>query len=653
MDMTREIKNLHLEKARFHTRLRVGLAFLLVLTLILFARLVYLQVFERARYATLAESNRITLVPIPAPRGRILDRNGAVLAENFSGYTVELTPSKMVSLDATLAEIARLIEVSPRQKLLFRRLLAESHEFESVPLKSKLTDAEVGVLLANRYRLPGVEVRARLFRNYPAGTSLAHVVGYIGRINDRDLARIAARGETVNYKGNTHIGKVGLEEYYETILHGRTGFDQVETDAHGRAVRILARVPPVPGRDLVLNLDLGMQKVAEHAFGEYRGAMIALDVQTGGVLAMVSKPGFDPNLFVDGIDTATWKELNESIDTPMVNRALRGGYPPGSTIKPFLALGALELGLRRPEDGFQDPGFYSLPNSRHRYRDWKPSGHGWVDMHQAIVQSCDTYYYRLAVDMGIDRMHDFLAPLGFGQKTGIDLSGEFAGILPSKQWKQQRWKKPWYVGETVIAGIGQGYHVTTPLQLAAATASLANGQQYHAPRLVREVRSEGAQGGMAPTPGISRPLNYRPAHLDVVRTAMEDVLRPGGTAVLAGANAPYRIAGKTGTAQVVSIKQGARYDASRTAERHRDHALFVAFAPAEAPRIAVAVMVENGGHGGSTAAPMARAVFDYALLGLRPAAMADGAVPTGQPPDQGAPPAPVLPRREVNDAPRP
>lgn len=613
------IKNLQIELARYLTRLKVGAGFVLVLCMILISRLVYLQVIKHEHYQSLAESNRIALVPAVPNRGLVFDRNGKILADNFSAYTLEITVSRAGNLDALLGTIASLIEITPKHVRRFKRLLDESHEFETVPLKSKLTDEEVAILAANRFRLPGVEVKARLFRNYPAGEGLSHVVGYIGRINDADLKRLKEAGRVTNYKGSTHIGKVGIEQFYEHLLHGRTGFDQMETDAAGRAVRILSHVSPVAGNDLTLHLDLELQRVAEHAFGKYRGGLVAIDPNTGGILAMVSKPGFDPNLFVDGIDPATWKDLNESPDKPMVNRPLRGIYPPGSTIKPFMALAALELGLRKPNDAIVDPGFYSLPNSRHRYRDWKAGGHGIVDLHKSVVQSCDTYYYRLAVDMGIDRMHGFLSKFGFGSRSGLDMQGESSGLLPSRGWKLKRWNKPWYAGETVIAGIGQGYHLTTPLQLAAATATLANGGTFYRPHLVKSIR-DGAtrmEKGTPPEAVIKNAFN--PEHLRHVRQAMVDVLRPGGTAVVAGAGAAYTIAGKTGTAQVVGIKQGAKYDEKRVLERHRDHALFVAFAPAEAPRIALAVLVENGGHGGSTAAPIARAVLDYYLLGMKPA----------------------------------
>jgi len=621
MSVVASLKNLDRELARFHGRLKAGAFFVALLAAVLLARGYYLQVAQHDYYIQRAENNRISLVPTAPNRGLILDHKDRILAENYSAYTLEVARAQTPDLEATLAEVGRLIEITPGQLRRFRRLLGESHEFETVPLKSKLTDEEVAILAANRYRLPGVEVKARLFRNYQAGPGMAHVVGFIGRINDRDLKTLRESGRERNYKGSVHIGKTGLEQSYEALLHGRTGFDQMETDASGRAVRMLSRIPPVPGKDLRLYLDLDLQAVAEHAFGDYLGGLVALDPQTGGVLAMVSKPGFDPNLFVDGIDPEAWKALNESAERPMVNRALRGIYPPGSTIKPLMALAGLELGVRRPGDSIVDPGYFMLPNSRHQYRDWKRGGHGVVDLRKSIAQSCDTYYYRLAVDMGIDRMHDYLAQFGFGEKSGIDLEGESSGLLPSRDWKQRRWKKPWYVGETVIAGIGQGYHLTTPLQLATATAMLANGGKRIEPRLVEAIRDPFSHAWQVLPPTVRGQVKIDPANLAVVRQGMLDVMRPGGTAAAAAAGAAYAIAGKTGTAQVVGIKQGARYDESRLARHHRDHALFIAYAPADDPKIAIAVLVENGGHGGGTAAPIARAVMDYYLTGKRPGTM--------------------------------
>ena len=615
------LKNLGRELACFQRRLKVGAVFIVLLATGLLVRAFYLQIVQHEQFIQRAESNRISLVPVAPNRGLVLDRRGRILAENYSAYTLEITRAEMANLEQTLVELGQLIEITPGQLRRFRRLLSESHEFETVPLKSKLTDEEVAILAANRYRLPGVEVKARLFRNYLAGPGMAHVVGFIGRINDRDLKRLRADSREQNYKGSVHIGKTGLEQSYETLLHGRAGFDQMETDSGGRAVRMLSRIPPVPGKDLRLHLDLGLQAVAEHAFGDYLGGLEALDPKTGGVLALVSKPGFDPNLFVDGIDPVTWKSLNESPERPMVNRVLRGVYPPGSTIKPFMALAGLELGLRKPSDQIVDPGYFRLPNSRHQFRDWKRGGHGVVDLRRSISQSCDVYYYKLAVDMGIDRMHDALAQFGFGEKTGIDLEGESSGLLPSREWKQRRWKQVWYPGETVIAGIGQGYNLTTPLQLAASAAMLANGGIRIQPRLLEAVRDPLTHIWQPQAPAKQHAVSFNPANLAVVREGMMDVMRPGGTAARSAAGATYTIAGKTGTAQVVGIKQGARYDASRLNRKHLDHALFIAYAPAENPTIVVAVMVENGGSGSGTAAPIARAVFEYYLTGKRPGTM--------------------------------
>ena len=621
MSVVASIKNLDRELARFHGRLKAGALFVALLAAVLLARGYYLQVAQHDYYIQRAENNRISLVPTAPNRGLILDHKARVLAENYSAYTLEIARAQTPDLETTLAEVGQLIEITPGQLRRFRRLLGESHEFETVPLKSKLSDEEVAILAANRYRLPGVEVKARLFRNYQAGPGMAHVVGFIGRINDRDLKSLRESGRERNYRGSVHIGKTGLEQSYEALLHGRTGFDQMETDASGRAVRMLSRIPPVPGKDLRLYLDLDLQAVAEHAFGDYLGGLVALDPHTGGVLALVSRPGFDPNLFVDGIDPEAWKALNESPERPMVNRALRGIYPPGSTIKPLMALAGLELGVRKPGDSIVDPGYFTLPNSSHQFRDWKRGGHGVVDLRKSIAQSCDTYYYRLAVDMGIDRMHDYLAQFGFGEKSGIDLEGESSGLLPSRDWKQRRWKKPWYPGETVIAGIGQGYHLTTPLQLATATAMLANGGKRIEPRLVEAIRDPLSHVWQALPPTVRGQVKIDPANLAVVRQGMLDVMQPGGTAAAAAAGAAYAIAGKTGTAQVVGIKQGARYDESRLARHHHDHALFIAYAPADDPKIAIAVLVENGRHGGSTAAPIARALMDYYLTGKRPGTM--------------------------------
>ena len=447
------------EEAFRHYRRRLEVAGLaaLLLFLLLAGRFVWLQVIQYDHYHALAENNRIALVPAPPPRGAIYDRNGVVLAQNDTAFTLEITPHEAGNVDEVLERLATLIEITPADVRRFKRLLAESKGFESVVLRARLGEEEVARFAVNRYRFPGVEVRARQFRQYPYADVMAHVVGYLGRINPQDKARLAEAGLAANYRGSEYIGKAGVEASYEHWLHGRTGMEKVETDSGGRAVRILSRTPPVGGYGIHLHLDAGLQQFATEVFGDFRGALVALDPSNGGVLALVSRPGFDPNLFLDAIDQATWAELNHPMERPLINRALRGVYPPGSTIKPFMALAGLELGLRRPGDSIVDPGYFSLPGSSHRYRDWKKDGHGVVDLKRSVVVSCDTYYYRLAHQMGIENMHRFLSRFGFGQKTGIDLDGELGGLLPNPEWKRRRFNQPWYPGETVIAGIGQGY----------------------------------------------------------------------------------------------------------------------------------------------------------------------------------------------------
>ncbi|HSO06888.1 MAG TPA: penicillin-binding protein 2 [Pelomicrobium sp.] len=613
-----ELRNTEQEVFRFRLRLVVAAVFVLALFAILAGRFFYLQVVQREHYTTLAEANRISIVPVVPNRGLILDRNGEVLAGNFSAYTLEITPGRVRDLDGLIAELSQVVEITPRDLRRFRRLQEESKSFESLPIRTRLSDEEAARFAANRYRFPNVEIKARPFRQYPLGEQLAHVIGYIGRINDRDLEELKATGRYANYRGSDYIGRTGIEKTYEEELHGVTGFEEVEVDAAGRALRTLSRTPPIAGNNLTLALDSKLQAVAEQAFGDYRGALVAIEPATGGVLALVSKPGYDPNLFVEGIDPQNWKALNESWERPLNNRALRGMYPPGSTIKPFMALAALELKMRRPEDAISDPGFFTLPGKTHRYRDWKPGGHGVVDLHKSVVVSCDTYYYGLAVDMGIDAIHKFLGQFGFGERTGIDIDGEQGGLLPSQEWKQRRFKERWYVGDTVSVGIGQGYMLATPMQLAFATAVMANNGTAFRPHLVKEI--ENAASGEVRQIGIE-PAYAAPFKRDNVRRvkdAMVDVTRPGGTAARAGANAGYEFAGKTGTAQVIGMKQDEKYDESKIREEHRDHALFVAYAPADQPTIALAILVENGGHGGATAAPIARTVFDYYLLGKLP-----------------------------------
>ena len=616
---TLRLINPEMELLRYRRRMEIAGVMAALLFLTLLARFVWLQLVQYDHYHALAENNRISLVPAPPSRGVIYDRENRVLAQNYSAYTLEITPSKIdARLDEVIDRLGEIVAIEPGERKRFKKLLAESKNFESIPIRNLLTEEEAARFAVNRYRFPGIEVKARQFRQYPFGPGFSHVVGYIGRIGGKDQQRLVDEGLDANYKGTDHIGKLGIEARYEPWLHGRTGIEKVETDSGGRAVRLLARSAPVAGYNLYLHLDARLQEVAERVFGDYRGALVALDPRNGGVLAMVSKPGFDPNLFVDGIDAATWKELNESLDRPLVNRALRGVYPPGSTIKPFMGLAGMELGVRRPGDTIADPGYYTLPGSSHRYRDWKKDGHGSVDLKRSVTISCDTYYYGLANQMGIERMAGFLAQFGFGKRSGVDLDGELAGLMPTPEWKQNRFKQPWWPGETVVAGIGQGYVLATPMQLAVATMAIANDGVIYRPQLIRAWRDPATGKVGYAAPQVAERVKLSPEHLRLVKEAMVDVTRPGGTAAGAGSGAPYLFAGKTGTAQVVGIKQGAKYVESQVHARHRDHALFIAFAPADNPKIVVAVMVENGGHGGSTAAPIARKTIDYWLLGKLP-----------------------------------
>ncbi len=582
------------------------------------ARFTYLQVFQHEHFNTLAEANRISIVPIVPNRGIITDRNGVVLAHNYSAYTLEVTPGKVRDLEAVINDLATVVDITPRDRRRFKKLLEESKNFESLPIRTRLSEEEIARFAANRYRFPGVDINARLFRQYPHAELFSHVVGYIGRINERDMQQLEESDQLSNYRGTDHIGKVGIEQRYERHLHGTTGVEEVENDAAGRAVRSLSRRPPVSGNNLVLTLDARLQEVAYRAFGDFRGALVAIDPRSGGVLALVSKPGFDPNLFVDGIDSQTWAEINNSPDKPMNNRALQGTYPPGSTFKPFMALAGLELGKRSAQYTINDPGFFTLGGAGHRWRDWKKGGHGAVDLHRSLVISCDTYYYGLANELGIDNIFNFISQFGFGKRTGIDIDGESVGILPSQQWKMRRFKQKWFAGDTISVGIGQGYIISTPLQLAHGTSIIAANGTVYRPHLVQHVQDSRTYQLQSNAPQAAGIVAIKPDNLERVKNALVDVTRPGGTAARSGAGAPYTFAGKTGTAQVIAMKPGESYVASRVNERHRDHALFIAYAPAENPTIALAVLVENGGGGSATAAPIARKLLDYYLLGKDP-----------------------------------
>ena len=617
-----ELRNYEREVYQFQLRIGIAGVAVVIAFLLLAARFVYLQVVQHDIYRAKAEDNRISIVPVPPNRGLIVDRNGLVLARNYSGYTLEIFPRRTRSVEGTIDELAELIEITPRDRRLFRKLVAETRNAESLPIRTRLSDEEVAKFAANRYRFEGVEIKGRLFRQYPYGEVASHALGYMGRIDQADQARLEEDGIDANYRGTDYIGKAGVEASYQHELHGTTGFEHVEIDAAGRGIRTLSRTPSQPGNNVALTLDMTLQRVAENAFGERRGALVAIEPESGGVLAFVSKPGFDPNLFVDGIDPQNWAELNNSIDKPLNNRAIAGMYPPGSTFKPFMALAALELGKRTPRSTIHDPGYFDFGGRR--FRDSRPGGNGVVDLYKSIVMSSDTYYYQVANDLGIDAIAGFMKHFGFGERTGIDLQGEASGVLPSPEWKMKRFKRPeqqkWYAGETISIGIGQGYNAYTPIQLAQAMATLANGGAMYRPHLIAYVDDPRTGERRPVEPELVHRVPVRRDHLEFVKRALAGVNKEG-TAARSFANAPYTSGGKTGTAQLIGIKQNEKYEESKVAERLRDHSLFIAFAPLENPKIALSVVVENGGFGARAAAPIARTVLDYYLLGKLPQGM--------------------------------
>ena len=606
--MKAELRNYDQELFWYQRRLTLAAVLVVLCFVTLLGRFVYLQVVQHKHFATLAEANRIDVQPEAPNRGIITDRNGVVLASNYSAYTLELNPQKIPDVDAAIDEIAKIVDISARDRRRFKRLWDEFRNNDSLPLKSRLTDEEVARVAANRYRLPGVEIKARLFRQYPFGEVASHVIGYIGRISQGEKERIETQGLTANYKGSDYIGKVGIELSYERELHGTAGATDVEVDASRRVVRTLSRKPSVTGNNLQLSLDIRLQKIAEDAFGTKRGALVAIDPTTGDVLAFVSKPGYDPNLFVDGIDPQNWDLLNTSPDMPMLNRPLRGAYPPGSTYKPFMALMAQELGVRTAQQTISDPGFFRLGGGH--WRDDKVGGHGVVDLVKSIIVSCDTYYYQVAAEADIDEWAAFMRQFGFGQKTGIDIDGEITGILPDRAWKAKyRPKDPkLHVGDQVSLGIGQGFNTFTPLQMAYGTAVLANRGVAFKPHLVKRIQDarSGTYQLTQPSPAYTVPL--KPAHIDAVLKGMAGVVTEG-TGRTAFLKAKYTSGGKTGTAQVFGLR-GGDYVASQVAERLRDHAWYIALAPLDKPTIALVAFVENGGFGAQAAAPIAKKVMD-------------------------------------------
>lgn len=597
-------KNTHLESRIFLSRVVVACFLILVLFLGLIIRLVYLQVSGHDYYTLQANNNRIKIAPLPPTRGIIYDRNGNILAENIPSYSLEIIPEQVKDLDQTLSRLQKLLAIPNEKITQFHKQRIRQKRFVSTPLILRMNDQQVAKFAIVRPYYPGVDIQARLIRHYPYGAPAAHVVGYLGRINETELTP----PPVANYQGTHHIGKVGIEKTYESELHGQTGHAEIETNAQSRAIKTLNSVAPVPGANLHLSLDIDLQKTAYDAFDQYNGAVAAIEIPSGKVLALVSYPGFDPNLFVTGISSKAYRALQTSDNRPLFNRAIQGQYPPGSTLKPFMGLAGLEYQVITMNQTIYCSGFYKLANVNHRYRDWKKWGHGTVNLFKSITQSCDVYFYDLAFTLGIDKIHTFMSKFGFGQKTGIDLVGEKSGLMPSKKWKRKRFNKPWYPGETLISGIGQGFTQATSLQLARATATLANRGKVVTPRLVQYLEQSGT---------ISIPDSFPETNIELNQSNVKNIIKAmtnvvhgvRGTARGISKNINYKIAGKTGTAQVFTVKQDESYREQDIAIKLRDHALFIAFAPVATPKIAVAVIVENGGHGGSVAAPIAAKVI--------------------------------------------
>ncbi|EGB96254.1 MULTISPECIES: penicillin-binding protein 2 [Pseudomonas] len=599
----------HEKDARLvRNRVVVGAIAVVLLVCVLIARLYYLQIIQYDYHSTLSENNRVHVQPIPPTRGLIFDRNGVIVADNRPSFSLSMTRERAGNWQEVLDTIVEVLELTEDDRALFEKRMRQGRRpFEPVPILFELNEEQIARVAVNQFRLPGVEVVAQLVRHYPQGAHFAHSVGYVGRINEKELKTL----DPVNYSGTHHIGKTGIERFYEDALHGQVGYEEVETNARGRVLRVLKRTDPKPGKDIVLSLDIKLQEAAEAALGGRRGAVVALDPRTGEVLAMVSQPSFDPNLFVTGISFKAYAELRDSIDRPLFNRVLRGLYPPGSTIKPAVAIAGLDSGVVNASSRVFDPGYYQLPNYDHKYRNWNRSGDGWVDLDTAIMRSNDTYFYDLAHKMGIDRLSSYMNKFGIGQRVSLDMFEESAGLMPSREWKRATRRQAWFPGETLILGIGQGYMQATPLQLAQATALIANKGVWNRPHLAKTIEG---QPPVDENPMANIVLRDKSDWAKVTH-GMEQVMHNArGTARKAALGAQYRIAGKSGTAQVVAIKQGEKYDRNKLQERHRDHALFVAFAPAEAPQIVVSVMVENGESGSGVAAPVVRQIMDAWLL---------------------------------------
>jgi penicillin-binding protein 2 len=612
MSKREQLQDDYLENRLIRRRLVLAAVFTVVLLCLVFGRLYVLQVVEYEHFSTLSDSNRVSIKALPPTRGLIFDRNGIVMADNLPAYRLEIVREQVNDLDLVLQQLQQYVDVSDQDLKRFHQALKRRRPFESIPLRLNLDDAEVARLAVNLHQFEGVEINARLTRNYPNGAHAVHALGYVGRIDERDLGRVSE----VDYAGTTHIGKLGLEKFYETELHGEVGIQQVEVNARGRTLRVLSETPPVQGDNLYLTIDSRLQKVAEEAFAGQSGAAVAIDPDNGEILALVSMPIFDPNLFVNGISFENYNALRDSHRRPLFNRALSGQYPPGSTTKPFFALLGLESAISTAQQRVFCPGYYKLPNEERRYRDWKKQGHGHMNLHDAVVQSCDVYFYDLSYRLGIDRMSEFMHKFGFGVKTDVDSTGERNGIMPSREWKRGHDGMIWFPGETLITGIGQGAFLVTPLQLANSTAAFGRRGIRYQPHLVKSIEliPEYLQID-TPSKIVGHYQLQREANWQHVHDSMVDVVHGlRGTAKGISRGMQYRTAGKTGTAQVFEIAQDEEYDEDTVPEKLRDHALFISYAPADNPRIAVAVIVENGGHGSSVAAPIARQIMDAYLL---------------------------------------
>ena len=600
-------------KYTFKNRLNFIFGLVIFIFIILLIKLFYLQIIKFENYSALAKSNSLKIVPIPPIRGQIVDVNGEVLAENKLVYTLEINPKDRPNLNKIKQTLANIVEITKYDLKKYNKNLSERSYSSTLPIKSNLTDTQVAKFVANQYKYPDIYLKQKFARSYPKGKSGAHFIGYLNRINQKDIQRLKKLNRFESYMGLDHIGKTGIEYFYEDRLHGQPGYKTIEVDVHNQVIRTIKTIAPKHGEDITLNIDYKIQQVAEKSFGKYKGAMVALNPNNGAVLAYVSQPSFDSNLFINGIDETNWRRLNDSVHKPLINRVVSGLYPPGSTLKPFVALAALENNIRRPPFSITDKGFYNMPNQSKTFRDWKKGGHGEVDLIKAIAVSCDTFFYGLGVELGIPKLNIVLKRFGFGEKTNIDMPNEKRGLIASNKWKKAKYKKKWYQGETAITAIGQGYTQTTPIQLAIATAKLINRNNNLRPHLLKESNTS---DHMKSKVSDSKNINTDTDNLDLIKKGMSLVTKEGGTAAFISKNSSYNISAKTGTAQVFSLKKDEIYDESKLPDRLKDHALFIAFAPSENPQLVIAIIVENGGHGGSTAGPIAKKVFDAYLNGI-------------------------------------